>query len=238
MNSPTPPDANENATCRLFDADLEFLRSVDSPTIANAIERFDVRDRTEGFVGGAIRCMYPAAAPMVGHAVTVTMSSNRGPIASRKGYWEMWEAVGAAPSPSVIVVQDVSGAPSRCAYVGEVMATLATRLGCVGLVTDGGVRDLSEIEALGFQLFAAHAVVSHGNFAIVEVGGDVSLDGQTIRSGDILHGDRNGIVVIPPATLNELPAVVAHLREDETQLMAFYKASEFSLSAARSRAGY
>ena len=57
----------------------------------------------------------------------------------------MYEALAEMPAPSVLVVQDVSGAPSRCALAGEVMASLAMRLGAVGMVTYGGVRDLAEI---------------------------------------------------------------------------------------------
>lgn len=234
MSAADPPQPERvSGGAALSRADLEFLCSVDSPTIANAIERFDVRDRTEGFIGGSIRCASPGLGTMVGQAVSVTMSSRPGPVTSREGYWQMWEAVEAAPSPSVLVVQDVSGAPSRCAYFGEVMATLATRLGCVGLVTDGGVRDLVEIEALGFHLFATHAVVSHGNFEIVDVGNDVTLDGQIVRAGDVLHGDRNGIVIVPPETLGGLPAVVLEVRRREAELMASFGSPGFTIAAAR-----
>ena len=50
---------------------LETLRQIDTPTLANAIEAFKVRDRTEGYVGGDIRCLFPELGPMVGYAVTV-----------------------------------------------------------------------------------------------------------------------------------------------------------------------
>jgi hypothetical protein len=46
--------------------DLAFLKSVDSPTMANAIEPFKVRDRTEGFIGGEVRSLFPEMPPMVG----------------------------------------------------------------------------------------------------------------------------------------------------------------------------
>jgi 4-hydroxy-4-methyl-2-oxoglutarate aldolase len=218
--------------------EVEFLRSVDSPTVANAIERIDPRDRTVGFLGGSVRCLFPSLGTMVGRAVTVTMTSRPGPTASRAGYWRMWDALSAAVSPSVLVVQDVSGAPSRCAYVGEVMATMATRLGCVGFVTDGGVRDLAEVEALGFHLFAAQVVVSHGNFEVVDVGRDVTLDGQVLRTGDLLHGDRNGIVVVPDGVVGQLPAEVEAIRRGEADYLAFIASADFSVAEAKRRAGY
>ena len=115
---------------------LEFLRSVDSPTIANAIEPFKLRDRCEGFLGGSIRCLFPDLGVMVGYALTVTMTSEVGPPPGREGYWNMWEALEQAPKPAVVVVQDISRAPTRCAYFGEVMATIASRLGAVGVVNE------------------------------------------------------------------------------------------------------
>ena len=111
------------------DEQLAFLRSVDSPTIANAIEPFKVRDRTEGFIGGEVRCLFPEMPPMVGVALSVTMSNRPGPVAPREPWWQMFEALAEIPAPSVLVVQDISGSPSRCALAGEVMATLGDVFG-------------------------------------------------------------------------------------------------------------
>lgn len=217
---------------------LAFLRGVDSPTIANAIEPFGVRDRTEGFVGGAVRSLFPELPPMVGYALTVTMTNAPGEVAGREGFWRMWEALERMPRPSVLVVRDVSGAPTRVAYCGEVMATMATRLGAVGYVTDGGVRDLAEVRALGMAYFARYAVVSHANFWIEEVGAPVELDGQAVRTGDLLHGDANGIVLVPPQVVGELPAAVDGVRRRERRLMDYVNGPDFTLAGARNPTGY
>ena len=217
---------------------LAFLRGVDSPTIANAIEPFAVRDRTEGFVGGAVRSLFPELPPMVGYALTVTMTNAPGPVAGREGFWRMWEALERMPRPSVLVLGDVSGEPTRCAHCGEVMATLARRLGAVGVVSDGGLRDLDEVRALGMHYFAPYAVVSHGNSEIREIGVPVTLDGQEVRTGDVLHGDGNGIVVVPPEVVEELPAAVDTVRRRERALMDFVNGPEFTVAGARELRGY
>jgi 4-hydroxy-4-methyl-2-oxoglutarate aldolase len=222
----------------LSEHDLAFLRGVDSPTIANAIEAFKVRDRTEGFIGGEVHSLFPEMPPMVGIALTVTMTNEPGQVASRERWWRMFEALGDTPSPSVLVVQDISGAPTRCAFCGEVMATLAKRLGSVGMVTDGGVRDVHEVRQLGFQYFARYLVVSHGNFDIVDVGEPVTLDGQQIETGDILHGDANGVVIVPREVLAGLPREVEAVRKRERATMDYYLTDDFSLAEAKSRAGY
>lgn len=219
-------------------ADLEFLLSVDSPTLANAIEPFDLRERSDGYIGGRVKSLFPGLGVMTGHALTVKVSNVPGPAAGREGYWQMWQALQQMPNPAVIVMQDISGEPHRCAYAGEVMARMAKRLGAVGMVTDGGYRDLAEVQALGFHFFAQYVVVSHGNFAIHEVGEPVFVDGQRLNTGDILHGDANGIVVVPAAALPGLPAAVAQIRDRESRLMAYIDGDAFTLEGARSGSGY
>lgn len=241
--SPMEPLAMQSPELATHQADasldpFEYLRSVDSPTIANAIERFNVRDRTEGFIGGSVRCLFPALGSTVGRAITAKMTSRPGKPARREQFWRMWEALEEAAAPTMLVIQDVSGAPGRAAYFGEVMATIATRLGCVGLITDGGVRDLSEVEAIGFQFFAGHVVVSHGNFEVVDVGCDVELGGQVVRNGDLVHGDRNGVVVIPDHVLEGLPREVAAVREAEAAQMSYIRTPEYKVLVAKARAGY
>ncbi|MDQ3539421.1 MAG: RraA family protein [Chloroflexota bacterium] len=230
--------SDPNSHRSLDDASLAFLKGVDSPTIANAIEPFAVRDRCSGFIGGAVECQFPELGVMVGRALTVTMTSVPGPVASRDGYWRMWDALEAAPSPSVLVIADASGAPNRCAYAGEMMATLAQRLGAVGMVTDGALRDVDEVREIGFHYFMRYPVVSHGNFEIVSVGDPVVLDGERIESGDLLHGDRNGIVVIPDAVLDGLPEAVNGIREKEGAQLEFMHGDDFSLASLKQRSGY
>lgn len=232
MTAPLPP------ITELSPESLTFLRETDSPTIANAIEPFKVRDRCDGFVGGRIGCLFPELGPLVGYALTVTMGNKPGPVAGRDGFWRMWEALEQMPTPSVLVVGDVSKEPHRVAFCGEVMATMARRLGAVGMVTDGGVRDLEEVRALGMHYFAPYPVVSHANFEIVDIGVPVTLDGGEVRTGDLLHGDANGVVIVPTEIIADLPGAVAEVRERERATMDFVKGREFTVAEARARSGY
>jgi regulator of RNase E activity RraA len=228
----TPPAS------KLSDEMLAFLRSVDSPTIANAIEAFKVRDRAEGFIGGDVESLFPDLSPMVGHAITVTVSNGPGDPGPSSMTSDLWSAIQAMPKPSVIVMKDVSGAPHRVAFAGEVMATLAQRLGAVGMVTDGALRDVHEVHALGFHYFAKYKVVSHGNFRLLKVGGPVEIGGELINTGDILHGDANGIVVIPEEVLGGLEQAVAEVRDRERRLMDYIKGDSFTLEGVASGKGY
>lgn len=227
-----------SSTRPLTDTEREFLVDVDSPTIANAIERFAVRDRTEGFIGGNVQCVFPELGSMVGRALTVTMSDAPGPPAQREGYWRMWEALEAMDGPVVLVIADASGAPERVAYSGEIMSRLAQRLGAVGMVTDGALRDIEEVRAIGFHYFMRFPVVSHANYEILSVGEPVTIDGQRIVTGDLLHGDRNGVVVIPWESIDRLPEEVAAVRRIEGADMDLIAQDDFTLDAYKAHRGY
>jgi regulator of RNase E activity RraA len=94
------------------------------------------------------------------------------------------------------------------------------------------------VRALGFGYFARYLVVSHGNFDVVDVGKPITLDGQVVRTGDILHGDANGIVIVPREVLDRLPDEVEKVRSRERATMDYITSAEYSLQAAKERAGY
>ncbi|MDP8922191.1 MAG: RraA family protein [Chloroflexota bacterium] len=208
---------------------LEKLRAIDTPTISNAIETFNVRDRNEGFTGYDVRCLFPQLGTMVGYAVTAVGDNRPGDVAGRLAFFDWLRAIKDSPKPVVCVFQDVSPNPRISCCMGEVMATCAQKLGAIGLLTDGGVRDLAEVEALGFHYFAAGAVASHGNFAITRVGLPVKVSGVTIRPGDLIHADRNGALVIPDETAEELPNAVETIRQRERRVLDFTRSPDFNV---------
>jgi 4-hydroxy-4-methyl-2-oxoglutarate aldolase len=208
---------------------LERLRAIDTPTISNAIELYNVRDRTEGFMGYDIRCLMPGLGTMLGYAVTALCDNRPGAVAGRQAYFEWLAAIRDAPKPVVCVFQDVSPSRRHSCYFGEVMANCAKRLGAVGLVTDGGVRDLAEVEALGFHYFSPGAVASHGNFAITRVGMPVTISGVSVRPGDLIHGDRNGVLVIPEDVAERLPDGVEEIRARERRTLDFVNSPDYTV---------
>jgi regulator of RNase E activity RraA len=176
---------------------LDALRRIDSPTIANAIETFEIRPRVSGYVGYDIRCIFPDLPPTVGYAVTCTVDST---TEGREGigFNVLYDLLARNSGPTVVVMQDVGADRLHSCHAGEMMSTRMKGLGAVGILTDGGLRDVREVGALGgFQYFCAGLVVSHGNPICVSVGDEVTISGMTVRPGDLLHGDANGIVHIP-----------------------------------------
>ena len=216
--------------------ELDALRAIDSPTVSNAIERFTVRPRCVGFAGHGLRCAFPDLGSMVGYAVTCTADSTTEDRIDQRGLLRLWEALEAAPGPAVLVIKDIGPDPSRSCHMGEVMATTAKALGAVGCVTDGGLRDVLEVRALGaFHYFCAGFVVSHGRPVICDIGETVSIFGLQVSPGDLLHGDVNGLLTVPDLPMADLLREVQHVRDEERALMDFVREPGFSVERLRAR---
>jgi regulator of RNase E activity RraA len=108
------------------------------------------------------------------------------------------------------------------------MATTMKRVGAVGLVTNGGLRDIREINALGgFNYFGRGLVVAHGRPSIYDVGATVNIDGMEVRPGDLLHGDENGITVIPAEIAAQVAAKAREHRDMEQKRLQEIAGPEF-----------
>jgi regulator of RNase E activity RraA len=213
---------------RLTDQQLAELRAIDSPTIANAIEPFNVRGRVQGYVGYDVRCLIPGLGTMLGYAVTCKGDSTTEGKNVPREHQKLYEAIAASPRPAIVVIQDDGRDRVHSCHAGEMMCTTMKRVGAIGLVSDGGLRDIHEVKALGgFHYFGAGLVVAHGNPQIYDVGDEVTISGVKIRPGDLLHGDENGITVIPEEIAAEVAAAAMQVRESEQKRLAEILSPEF-----------
>ncbi len=216
---------------------LDALGRLDSCTVSNAIERLEVRPRNEGFVHNTVRCRLPGLPPMVGYAVTARIRTLSQPIAGGWYYDHMdwWKYVSGAPEPRVIVAEDIDRETGAAAWFGEIHAAIARALGCVGFVTDGAVRDLGRVEAMRFPLFSGSVSVSHAYAHVVEFGQPVEIGRLRIHPGDLLHGDRHGVLTVPRVAAGRVPQIAAEILEQERRLVEFCGSAEFSLDALPER---
>lgn len=217
--------------------DLEKIRRLDTCTVSNAIEQFEVRLRNEGFVHGAVHCQFPGFAPMLGYAVTARARASSAPMTGRCYYDRMdwWEYVLTIPEPRVMVLQDNDHQTGIGAFVGEIHAEIGLALHCVGCVTNGAVRDLPVVERTGFHLFAGSVAVSHSYAHLVDIGEPVEIGGLKIHPGDLLHGDRHGVHMIPLEIAKEIPEVAARLLAEESDLIELCRSADFSLEKLAAR---
>jgi regulator of RNase E activity RraA len=215
---------------------IEYLKTVDSPTLSNAIETLELQPRDAGFTPLQIRCLFPELGRLCGYAVTAQVETVTGMHPTEEHtFLELFKAVENSPKPAVVAFQEIGGHADYAAHCGEVMATAFTRLGVVGLVTDAGVRDVPEVRALRFHYFARGTVVSHACFRIVRVGVPIQILGVELKPGDLLHGDENGLLRIPAAALASIQPAVDRVRTRERHLMEFIRSPEFSVDKLKGR---
>jgi len=214
---------------------LEQLRALDTCTVSNAIERFDVRLRNEGFTSISIRCFSPELPPMVGYAVTGRIRTTTAPAGHRCYHQNMdfWEYIARMPAPRIIVIEDVDEKPAFAALFGEIHARIGLALGCVGYVTNGALRDLPGIRQAGFHVYASGVSTSHAYAHVVDFGEQVSIGGLRVSPGDLLHGDAHGVVSVPHEIASRIPAHAAALLAKEKELIDLCQSPGFSIEALR-----
>ena len=213
---------------------IEYLKTVDTPTLCNAIELLKVRKDHEGFTPLELRCLFPEFGRMIGYAVTAQVETYTSmEKRDNRLFVDLYSLLDKGPKPGVIVLQEVGGHGNYAAHAGEVMSTIFHKLGAVGLVSDCGVRDIPEVRRLGFHYFARGTVASHGNFRIVRVGVPVQIMGLVIKTGDLLHGDENGLALVPDEKRDLIPQMVDLIRSREGKLLDYVKSDAFTLDGLR-----
>ncbi|MGD1103252.1 MAG: RraA family protein, partial [Terriglobia bacterium] len=180
----------------------------------------------EGVTDSRLRCLFPRLGPLVGYACTAIIISGE-PVphprgVSRRDYWEYLRSF---PGPRLSVVQDLSPEPGG-AYWGEVNSSLHKALGSQGVITDGTVRDLDEVERLGFHLFASGVQVSHGYAHLEDFNQPVKVFGMDVSPGDLIHADKHGAVVIPHEIAREVAQAAQRVDQSEKPMLAACKLAD------------
>jgi len=214
---------------------LEALRKLDSCRVANAIEAFNVRLRNAGFADSTIRCVFEDFPPLVGYAATVRVRTAEPPMEGDSYYYRLdWlDSLASIPRPRVLVVEDLDSHPGVGSFVGDVHANILRQLGCLGMVTNGAVRNVDVVRELQFQMFARNLSVSHAFAHVFDFGGPVEVGNMQVHPGDLLHGDRHGIQTVPIEIAGKIPAVAQRMSDEEQEIIEFCKSRNFTLEKLR-----
>lgn len=203
--SQSSPCEKIRMTTDLPAVDLTELARFDTPTVCNAIELFGVRSASAGYLDRRIAACFPDLPPMVGYAVTATFRSAAPPRGGdRSPAAGLLQSIADHKQPVVVVIQDLDDPPAGATF-GDGMCLTYKTFGAVGLVTSGAARDLDNVRALDFPCFSHGAICGHGHCHIESFNVPVHIGGVTIDSGDLLHGDCNGVTTIPHEIAHLIP---------------------------------
>jgi regulator of RNase E activity RraA len=204
---------------------LARLAQFDTPTICNVIELFDVRPRNVGYMDGRVQCNFQELPPMVGYAATASFRSDAPPIGGDAygSIQAQLDQFAKLPGPAVVVFQDLDDPPVSAVF-GEVMCSTYKAYGSAGLVTNGAGRDLQQVKAIDYPVFTGSTICSHGYCHMLHLGLPVRVGGLMVNTGDLLHGDANGVTNIPPEIAAEIPDVAAEFLRAEDIMLEYVKA--------------
>ena len=167
-----------------------------------------------------VRPMHPGQ-KVVGLARTLRFVPNREDLfASHGGGYNAQKRVFDAVGEDEVIVIEARG-ESGSGTLGDILALRAQARGAAGIVTDGGVRDYDAVAAVGIPVFSrgAHPAVLGRKHVPWEGDVAVGCGGTTVVPGDIIVGDSDGVIVIPPALAEEV-ADAALAQEDEDAWIA------------------
>jgi regulator of RNase E activity RraA len=217
--------------CKLLDA----LMQVDTPTVCNALEIVMGSRTASGFTTGQVVPMDPDLPAMVGYAVTAKLHASAPPeedaeavLRRRLDYYRM---VGDAASlqPTIVVIEDTDFPESVGAYWGEVNVAIHLGLGVKGVLTNGSMRDLGDVDK-GFQVLAGAIGPSHAHVHVTDLAVPVTVHGLTIATGDLIHADRHGAVVIRPEHTRLLPEAISEVMRREALILEAARSEGFDLA--------
>src|SRR5262245_44338617 len=205
----------------------DFLQSIDTPTVCNLVEIVAPERRGHGYTVTHLHCPFPDLPPIVGFAKTVTFKAKDRVPLGEAGYMQKrldyLDYVASPARPGIMVMEDLDVQNiGYGAFWGEVQSNVHKALGALGVVTNGSIRDIPMI-APGFQMLAGSIVPSHAYVHVVDYGVDVTVAGMAVKSGDLIHADRHGAVVVPADKIDAMKAALEGLSAREAKIIAAAK---------------
>ena len=206
------------------DIDLAALGRYDTPTICNALLAIapEAAGRSTKMT---LHCARPDLPPMVGFARTTlyrTQEPGTLDAEAEKAQDLAWfDYVAAGPEPRIVVVQDGDTPHAATnAIFGEVMSFMHSVLGCIGLLTNGAVRDVAGM-AEGFQVLCGGIAPNRAGFHRVDFGCEINVAGLYAHTDTLIHADVNGAVVVPPELVPEILEAAVEVTRKEQKIIDF-----------------
>ena len=205
---------------------INKLKNFDTPTICNGMELIDSKYKLNHYTKKPFFCLYPKLKPMVGFAKTATIKSTKSNNARlsdvRIPYYEY---VNKDKIPKISVVEDLISNPIG-SFWGEVNANIHYKLGCLGVLTNGSVRDLDVIPKK-FQFLANKLSPSHAEVHLIDFSKKISIYGMEVKDKDLIHADQHGAINIPIDRLKELILAIKYVSKKEKIILDSCKSKNF-----------
>ena len=213
------------------------LIEFDTATVSNGLGALKVRDDSYGYTGPSIRYLSPQCGPRVGVAVTGRMDTTSPGTEDNESLFVLWleefikqsEAEGGEPIPVFAVLESVGLRPEYTVTIGDGMGTRMMLAGAVGFITNGCVRDIEGLRNVPLPCWGAGLSPMHGQIRWLDINSPVVIDGMTVKTGDFIHADENGAVVIPRSVADQVYDEAKQVQDGEAELFKTMGSPEFNI---------
>lgn len=213
---------------------IQQLAEYDTALIANTIGYVDPTPDHEFYMGGSIASVTPTLGPTVGVAVTCEVdTSSPGGTANMDLYFQMLKEMKAMNVPVVLVAKTVGSRPDHECVLGDGMAKMLFGAGCVGCVTDGGLRDVEGMLTVPFAAYCRGRTIHHCAIRFKTINQPIAIGGITVNPGDMIHANIGGVIKIPAACLEKLPERCAAMRAFEHDVHCVWRQDALSVDEKR-----
>lgn len=208
---------------------IEQLREFETPTVAESLLALGCSDNHRYFMGSEIKLMTAVNHPMVGIAISLVVDTSTPEVEKNiEGLLQAGDKMIALSLPTIVVMHSVGARMSHECVTGDGMCKSFQSQGAVGLVADGGIRDLDAINQLGFPVYASGVVPDHATLNYNLATEPITVSGVVINHGDLLHGDCNGVHLIPVKYHHAIVEACCLTRDFETRAHILNRRTDLS----------
>lgn len=213
---------------------LQILTEFDTPLVANTIGVIDPTPAHEWYMGSSIQSVTPGLGPTVGIAFTCELdSSSPGGTAEMDDYWRLMEEMELEQRPIVWVVETSGSRPDHECVLGDGMAKGLRAAGCIGVVTNGGVRDIAGLLTVPFAAYAKGKTIHHAHLRFRRARQPVEVGGITVYHHDVIHADGGGVIKIPADCLQRLPGQAIRMQTFEREAHSLLRRTDLRADQKR-----
>ena len=206
---------------------VEQLREFETALVTETLSALGCRSVQQNYTGDDIRLLTVLNGPMVGAALTfLADTSTPGKEEDIEDLWKGCELIEEATVPVVVVMQTTGQRPRHECLLGDGMAKLFMSSGSCGLVTNGAARDIKQTKQVGYPVFGTGVVPNHPELSYRLSDKPVEVSGVTFRNGDLVHGDIDGVIVVPKQYLEHIVESCILCRDAETRIHTFFRRTD------------
>lgn len=210
---------------------IEQLCEFETALIAEGMGVMGCKQPEKHYLGQEIKLVTQLSEPTVGAAMLLTAdTSTPGHGVDTAEYWKSLDMIRASNLPIMLIVKCIGSRPQHECVLGDGMAKMLKTCGSSGIITDGAARDVRQIDKAGYHVFATGTVADHASIIYKLSPEPVSISGITIKNGDLVHGDSDGVVVIPEEYHHGIVNACIAARDFETKVHTYWRQTDKTIS--------